>query len=132
MQQIHLWKITPERRLTGIPASNSGLEDWLESRLASDISVVDPDLMVIGKQVTTGYHGRLDLLCMDRNGDLVVVEIESGRSPREVTAQALDYASWVKDLTYERVVNIADRYWVDPAPWRRLSGRGLRPTSLSN
>ena len=114
MQQIRLWEITQERKLNEVPARHSGLEDWLESWLVSDISVLDPDLMVIGKQVTTGYHGRLDLLCIDRNGDLVVVEIKSGRTPREVTSQALDYASWVKDLTYEEVVNIADRYLGDP------------------
>ena len=110
MQEIRLWEITPERKLTEIPARHSGLEDWLESWLTSDISVLDPDLMVIGKQVTTGYHGRLDLLCIERSGDLVVVEIKSGRTPREVTAQALDYASWVKDLAYDQIVNIADRY----------------------
>ena len=114
MQQIRLWEITPERKLTEIPARHSGLEDWLESWLASDISVLDPDLMVIGKQVTTGYHGRLDLLCIERSGDLVVVELKSGRTPREVTAQALDYASWVKDLAYDQVVNIADRYLGGP------------------
>ena len=114
MQQIRLWEITPERKLTEIPARHSGLEEWLESWLASDISVVDPDLMVIGKQVVTGYHGKIDLLCIERTGDLVVVELKRGRTPREVTAQALDYASWVKDLTYDGVVTIADRYLGGP------------------
>ncbi len=110
MQQIRLWEITPERKLTELPARHSGLEEWLESWLASDISAVDPDLMVIGKQVVTGYRGKIDLLCIERNGDLVVVELKRGRSPREVTAQALDYASWVKDLTYDEIVNTADSY----------------------
>lgn len=113
MQQIRLWEITTERKLTEIPARHSGLEEWLEDWLVSDISVLDPDLMVVGKQVATGYHGRLDLLCMERSGDLVVVELKSGRTPREVTAQALDYASWVRDLTYEEVKSIADRYLND-------------------
>ena len=104
MQQVRLWEITPDRTLLQIPARHSGLEQWLEDWLASDISVLDPGLMVIGKQVVTGFHGRIDLLCIDRNGDLAVVELKSGRTPREVTAQALDYASWVKDLEFDEVV----------------------------
>ena len=110
MQQVRLWEIGPDRKLAEITPRHSGLEELLEDWLASDISVVDPGLMVIGKQVITGYHGRIDLLCIEGNGDLVVVELKRGRTPREVTAQALDYASWVKDLTYDEVVTIADRY----------------------
>ena len=41
-------------------------------------------------------------------GDLVVVELKSGRTPREVTAQALDQASWAKALEFDDVVNMAD------------------------
>ena len=87
-----------------------GLEQWLEDWLASDISVVDPGLMVIGRQVRTAFGGVIDLLCIEMNGDLVVVELKSGKTPREVTAQALDYSSWVKDLEFDEVVAIADRY----------------------
>ena len=96
MQQVRLWEITPERKLSEIQARHSGLEQWLEDWLASDISAVDSSLMVIGRQVVTGFGGVIDLLCIDKNGDLVVVELKSGRTPRDVTAQALDYSSWVK------------------------------------
>ena len=88
--------------------------------------------MVIGKQVVTGYHGRIDLLCIEGNCDLVVVELKKGRTPREVAAQALDYASWVKDLTYDEVVTIADRYWGAQVDWRRPSGRDSRATCRSS
>jgi hypothetical protein len=40
----------------------------------------------------------------------VVVELKSGRTPRDVTAQALDYSSWVKDLDFDQVKRIADSY----------------------
>ena len=89
---------------------HAGLERWIEDWLADDISVLDPGLMVIGRQVRTGFGGFIDLLCIEENGDLVVVELKSGRTPREGTAQALDYASCVKDLTFDEIVNIADRY----------------------
>ncbi len=110
MQQVRLWEITPERRLAEIPARYSGLEQWLEDWLASDISALDPSLMVIGRQVLTGFRGFVDLLCIERTGDLVVVELKSGRTPRDVTAQALEYSSWVKDLSFDQVKAIADSY----------------------
>ena len=110
MQQVRLWEITSERKLSEIPARYSGLEQWLEDWLSSEISVIDPGLMVIGRQVRTVFGGVIDLLCIDTVGDLVVVELKSGRTPREVTAQALDYSSWVKDLEFDEVVSIADRY----------------------
>ena len=110
MQQVRLWEITPERTPSEIPPRSSGLKQWLEDWLASDISVVDPGLMVIGRQVRTGFGGVIDLLCIEMNGDLVVVELKSGKTPREVTAQALDYSSWVRDLEFDEIVAIADRY----------------------
>jgi hypothetical protein len=33
----------------------------------------------------------------------VVLELKRDRTPREIVAQALDYASWVKDLSYEQI-----------------------------
>ena len=110
MQQVRLWEITPDRKLLEIPAKHSGLEQWLEDWLVTDISAVDPGLMVIGRQVVTGFGGVMDLLCIDKNGDLVVVELKSGRTPREVTAQALDYSSWAQDLDFDQVKRIADSY----------------------
>ncbi len=50
----------------------------------------------------------IDLLCVDAAGDLVVVELKRDKTPREITAQALDYGSWVVDLSNERVTSIAE------------------------
>ena len=50
-------------------------------------------------------------MCLDSAGDTVVVELKRGRTPREVTAQALDYASWVKNLSCERLTEIADGHF---------------------
>jgi len=46
--------------------------------------------------------GIIDLLCIDESGNLIVVELKRDKTPREVTAQTLDYASWVDSLTSER------------------------------
>ena len=52
---------------------------------------------MIGREVETDFGGSIDILCIDAEGDLVIVELKRDRTPREVTAQALDYASWVTD-----------------------------------
>ena len=66
---------------------------------------------MIGRQVRTDFGGMIDLLCLDNAGDTVVVELKKGRTPREVAAQALDYASWVTDLSGERLAEIADEHF---------------------
>ena len=111
MQQVRLWEISSDRKtLVEISAGTIGSEDWVEDWLECDISALDPDLMVIGRQVPTSFRGRIDLLCLDRVGDLVVVELKKGRTPRDVTAQALEYASWVNDLTFDDVAKLANDY----------------------
>ncbi len=110
MQQIRLWEITSDRKLSEIPARYASLEEWIEDWLADDISVLDPSLLVIGRQVRTSFGGAIDLLCMDGGGNLVVVELKRGQTPRDVTSQALEYSSWVKDLEFDEMTDIAESY----------------------
>ena len=62
--------------------------------------------MVVGRQVDTAYGTRVDLLAMNSEGDLAVIELKRDRTPREVVAQVLDYASWIEDLSYDRIAEI--------------------------
>lgn len=109
-QKIRMWEVTEQDTLAELTTSEISLEERLENWLESDISMLDPDLLVIGRQVRTDFGGEIDLLCLDSAGDTVVVELKKGRTPREVTAQALDYASWVKDLGFDRIRQIAEEY----------------------
>jgi hypothetical protein len=43
---------------------------------------------------------------MDAEGDLVVIELKRNKTPRDVVAQTLDYASWVQDLSYDEIKDI--------------------------
>ena len=107
-QRIRLWEVTAEKAVREIEDGGISLEVQLEDWLANDIAMLDPDLLVIGRQVMTDYGGFIDLLCIDAEGALVVVELKRGKTPREVTAQALDYASWVQDLEAIAIEAIAD------------------------
>jgi len=111
--EVRVWQITNDDSLEEIKPSTLNREERIEKWIAQDVSVLEPDnsgLLVIGKQVRTDFGKEIDLLCMDSVGDLVIVELKRDRTPREVTAQALDYASWVKDLGIDKVEEIAEGY----------------------
>lgn len=85
-------------------------ESKLEGIIASDISVVDPNLLLIGRQVPTEYGKLIDLLAIDPDGKLVVLELKRDKTPRDVVAQALDYGSWVRTLSDDDIATIFATY----------------------
>lgn len=109
-EEVRLWRIEGGDNLREIPRSPLDLEARLEVWLKRDISVLSQGLLVIGCQVETDFGGLIDLLCLDHSGDVVVVELKRNKTPREITAQTLDYGSWVKDLSAERITAIAETY----------------------
>ena len=87
------------------------MEARLEGWIRDDIGLVNDDLLVIGQQVRTTYGGIIDLLAVDAAANLVILELKRDRTPREVVAQALDYASWVQNLTPEVVQKLASDFF---------------------
>ncbi|MDD9981675.1 MAG: endonuclease NucS [Gammaproteobacteria bacterium] len=108
--QIRMWEVADGSTPTEVRRDEISLEERLQDWLEEDISILDPDLLVIGREVPTDYGGKIDLLCLDSTGGLVIVELKKGRTPREVTAQVLDYAYWVRDLSYEKISALFDDY----------------------
>jgi len=86
----------------------SVLERWLESN--PDGIVEDGKLLMIGRQVTTNLGSIIDLLAIDRQGDVVVLELKRDRTPRETLTQALEYASFVEGLDWEQIEDILRSY----------------------
>ncbi len=78
-QKIRLWEVTQQDTLSEITSDEIDLEQRLEEWLANDISLLDPDLLVIGRQVRTAYDGEIDLLC-----SLIVAESMDARTERIV------------------------------------------------
>jgi hypothetical protein len=109
-QEVRLWSIGKDDQLFESAQCPLDLEARLEKWLARDISILFPDLLVIGRQVKTAFGGLIDLLCIDPVGDLVIVELKRDKTPREITAQTLDYASWVSDLSHDEISAIAKGY----------------------
>jgi RecB family endonuclease NucS len=65
-------------------------EARLEKVLEQDIGILGLDVMLIGRQLTTAFGKRVDLLAITAEGDLVVIELKRDRTPREIVAQVLD------------------------------------------
>jgi len=106
-QEVRLWEISQDDLLCEYTRTKLDLEARLEKWLADDISILSPDLMLIGTEVETAFGGFIDLLCLDRSGDLVILELKRDKTPREITAQILDYASWVSELSSDALEGIA-------------------------
>ena len=80
------------------------LEAWLESNPGGILE--EGGMLVLGRQVITNLGGYIDLLGVDREGNAVVVELKRERVPRDVIAQALEYASYVATLESEDLERI--------------------------
>lgn len=110
--EMKLWQIEAERPAP-VPQQKLDLESRLEEWLLHDISLVSTDLLVIGQQVETAYSGFIDLLAIDPVGNLVILELKRDKTPRDIVAQAMDYASWVQDLGHESITEIANGFLKD-------------------
>jgi hypothetical protein len=92
-------------------------EALLEEMIVAAPDILSSDWMLIGRQEPTSAGGRIDLLALAPDASLVLIEIKRDRTPREVVAQALDYACWVEGLDQDNIASIYARY----APGRSLS-----------
>jgi len=81
------------------------LEEWI----ASNPEILGEDIAIIGRQITT-RSGPLDLLGLDRDGNMVIIELKRGKLPREALAQAVDYASDIARWDLEKISEISSKY----------------------
>lgn len=85
-------------------------EQVLEDMIVREPGILSAEWMIIGRQEPTGFGGRIDLLAIAPDGSLVLIELKRNRTPREIVAQALDYAAWVENLTADRIAQIHHRF----------------------
>lgn len=106
---INLWAVK-NGMLNEVSKSKVNLEKQLEDWIVNDPSILNMDLLIIGRQVHTTFGGYIDLLCINGDGDLIIVELKRDKTPRDVVAQCLDYASWVCELGFEEINSICYKY----------------------
>lgn len=103
-----IWKVGGQP--TKLADATLQSERLLEEMIVASPSILSDEWMLIGRQEDTGFGGRIDLLAIAPDGSIVLIEIKRNRTPREVVAQALDYASWVETLKDEDIAAIYRRF----------------------
>jgi len=106
--QHAIWRVgdNPEP----LSVSQLSSEQKLEDMIVSDPRILSSEWLLIGQQEVTCHGGRIDLLAIAPDGSLVLIELKRDRTPREIVAQALDYASWVEQLSSEKIAQIYQRF----------------------
>jgi hypothetical protein len=84
----------------------------LQAALRDHIELISPDLFVVSEEFGDfeGANRRIDLLCLDRDGRLVVVELKRTADGGHMELQALRYAAMVSTMTFEQVVRTLAKY----------------------
>jgi hypothetical protein len=99
----------PQVRLSydGDAVDPSILEDTRTNYPLPAFATEDGRILVLGREVSTEFGGRIDILGLDSDGNTVVIECKRDRTPRDIIAQILDYASWIAHLSTRQVHEIA-------------------------
>src|SRR5262249_26019041 len=84
------------------------LQEWI----AKEPSCLGEELLIIQKEFSgfSDTHERLDLLAVDKQGSLVLIENKLDDTGRDVTWQALKYASYCSGLSKEHIRSIYQDY----------------------
>lgn len=84
------------------------LQEWI----AKNPSCLGEELLIIQKEFAgfSDTHERLDLLALDKEGSLVIIENKLDDTGRDVTWQALKYASYCSSLSKENIRKIYQEF----------------------
>jgi hypothetical protein len=77
------------------------LRDWI---LDDQKSILGEDLLLIGREVIIKeIRDAIDLLAIDRDGNIVIIELKKGRISGNVDFQALKYAAYTSYWSYDQL-----------------------------
>lgn len=84
----------------------------LQRLLRDQIEIIAPDTLVIAEEFGDWEESRrrIDLLGVDRDANLVVIELKRTEDGGHMELQAIRYAAMVSTMTFDRAVDIFDRY----------------------
>lgn len=105
---MQIWRA--DEGLTALGQSGTPTEKRLEELLESEPTLLGVPLLIIGRQVRTDLGKIVDLVALDADGAVHVIELKRDKAPRDVVAQALEYAAWAKGLDQGDVRAIHDDY----------------------
>lgn len=103
MDEIKIWTIE-DFQASLVQRMDLDFEERLEEILVKNPELLMPELKLVGRQIQTA-GGPLDLLGVDSDGRLVVFELKRGMLSRDAVTQIIDYASDLKNMDLDTLVN---------------------------
>jgi hypothetical protein len=84
----------------------------IQNALKKQIDVIAPDILIVSEEFSewSDSKRRIDLLGVDRLGNIVVIELKRTETGEHMDLQAIRYASMVSTLTFIRAVEIFSKY----------------------
>ena len=84
----------------------------LQRLLRSQIEVIAPDTLVIAEEFCDWEESkrRIDLLALDKDANIVVIELKRTDDGGHMELQAIRYAAMVSTINFEKAVEIYGRY----------------------
>lgn len=105
-----LYRVTTDK-LESVSRTTFAAENLLERKdlqrlLRKDITPIGEDLMVIAEEYGDweDSNRRIDLLCLNKGGGLVVVEIKRTEDGGHMELQAIRYAAMISSMTLDQVI----------------------------
>jgi hypothetical protein len=109
--------LVTDSALNQVPETTFAHEKLLERRdlqrlLKADISVISSDLMVIAEEYGEWEESsrRIDLLCLDKQANLVVLELKRTEDGGHMELQAIRYAAMVASMTLTQLIAAYARF----------------------
>ena len=94
--------------------TNEGIleRQHLQSALKMQIDIIAPNCLIISEEFSewSDSQRRIDLLAIDKNANLVVIELKRNETGEHMELQAIRYASMVSTLTFKRATEIFQTY----------------------
>ena len=86
--------------------------DDLQEAFKNNIDIIAPDCMVIAEEFSDwqGSRKRIDLLAIDKQANLVVIELKRTDTGDHMELQALRYASMISTMTFEDAIEVFRKY----------------------
>ncbi len=111
-----IYEITADS-LNKIPETSFATEgikerEDLQRLLVQQIDVLAPDTLVIAEEFGDWEDSRrrIDLLGIDKDGNLVVIELKRTEDGGHMELQAIRYAAMISTLTFEKVIEIYGKF----------------------